>query len=222
MVTIFGRVHGSRVTSVLVVMLTWSSVALCGEIHDAVKNNDSAKIRELIKKSPDLVSSKDEDGFTPLHLAAVNGYRDLVEFLLTNKADVNSRDNAGSTPLHQAAAGEGDHSDLVELLLAQRADIDAADKHGLTPLHYAALADNQNTIRSLLTHGANPNIKDHKYGNTPLIIAVAKGNKKVAELLLAHGADVNLADSDGTPLAWATRTGHADIADLLRKHGGHE
>jgi Ankyrin repeat len=33
------------------------------------------------------IFSKDEDGFTPLHLAAANGYKDMAEFLLANKAD---------------------------------------------------------------------------------------------------------------------------------------
>src|SRR6185503_395937 len=122
-------------------MLTWSSLALCGEIHEAVKDNDIAKVRELIKNNPDLVASKDEDGFTPLHLAAANGYKGMVEFLLTTKAEVNSKDNAGSTPLHQATAAEGQHGDLVEVLLAHKADVNAADKHGLTPLHYATLAN---------------------------------------------------------------------------------
>src|ERR1700686_2645453 len=118
MVTVFERVRGSPVSLALVLMVTCSSVALCGEIHEAVKNNDSAKVSGLIKNNPDLVFSKDEDGFTPLHLAAANGYKGMVEFLLTNKAEVNSKDNAGSTPLHQAAAAEGQHSDLVEVLLA--------------------------------------------------------------------------------------------------------
>jgi ankyrin repeat protein len=221
-VTVFERARGSRVSLAFVLILTWSSVALCGEIHEAVTKNDGTKVRELIQNNPDLVFSKDEDGFTPLHLAAANGYKGLVEFLLTTKAEVNSKDNAGSTPLHQAAAAEGEHGALVELLLAHNADVDAADKHGLTPLHYATLANNQDVVKSLLTHGANANIRDNKNGNTPLIIAVAKGYKRVAQLLLEHGADVNLADNEGTPLAWATRTGHADVADLLRQHGGHE
>jgi uncharacterized protein len=215
-----GRAFGSRILVLLVLVLTWSGTALCGEIHAAVTKNDSAKVRDLIKNDPDLVFSRDEDGFTPLHLAAANGYKGIVEFLLTTKAEVNSKDNTGSTPLHQAAAGK--HSDIVEMLLAQKADVDAADQHGLTPLHYATLANDQDVVKLLLTHGANANVKDNKHGNTPLIIAVAKGNKKAVELLLAHGADVNLADNDGTPLTWAMRTGHADVAGLLRQHGGHE
>jgi uncharacterized protein len=216
----FGRACGYRVLVLLMVVLTWSSIALCGEIHEAITKNDSAKVKELLKNDPNLVFSKDEDGFTPLHLAAANGHTGIVEFLLTTRAEVNSKDNAGSTPLHQAAAGQ--HNDIVELLLAQKADVDATDKHGLTPLHYAALSNNQDVVRSLLIHDANANIKDNEHGSTPLIIAVAKGNKKITELLLAHGADVNLADDYGTPLTWAIRMSHADVWDLLRQHGGHE
>ena len=64
-----GRVHSFDVLLVLAFMLMWSNVAVCGEIHKAIKDNDNAKVRELIKNNPDLVFSKDEDGFTPLHLA---------------------------------------------------------------------------------------------------------------------------------------------------------
>jgi ankyrin repeat protein len=222
MATVFGRSRGCRATIVLALMLIWSSLALCGVIHEAVKNNDMAKVRELIRNDPDLVFSRDEDGFTPLHLAAANGQKDMVEFLLTSKAEFDAKDNAGSTALHQAAAAEGEHTDIVELLLARKADVNAADRNGLTPLHYATLANNQGVVKSLLNHGANANAKDNKVGDTPLILAAAEGYREVAELLLAHGADVNLADNKGTPLAWAEHTNHADIAKLLRLRGAHE
>jgi ankyrin repeat protein len=195
---------------------------MCEVIHEAVKNNNLPEVRRLIENDPNLVFSKDENGFTPLHLAAANGYRGMVDFLLTTKADVNARDDSGSTPLHQAAAAEGEHSDTVEVLLAHKANVDAADQQGLTPLHYALLADNPDVALTLLRHGANPNVKDNKVGHTPLILAASKGYKQVTELLLAHGADVNAADNRGTPLAWAIRTDHANVADLLRQHGGHE
>jgi ankyrin repeat protein len=196
--------------------------AMCQQIHEAVKDNNLPEIRLLIKNNPNLVLSKDEDGFTPLHLAAANGYKSMVEFLLSIKADVNAKDNAGSTPLHQAAAADGEHSDIVELLLARKADVNAADKQGLTPLHYALLADNPDVAIALLKHGANPNVKDNTAGHTPLILAAAKGYKQVTELLLMHGADVNASDDRGTPLAWAIRTDHANIANLLRQQGGHD
>ena len=189
---------------------------MCQQIHKAVKDNNLPEVRQLLKNDPSLVSSRDENGFTPLHLAAANGYKSMVEFLLTTKADVNAKDNAGSTPLHQAAAADGEHSDIVELLIAHKADVNAADKQGLTPLHYALLADNPAVAMALLNHGANPNVKDNKAGHTPLILAAAKGYKQVTELLLTHGADVNAADDRGTPLAWAIRTDQLTSPNFVR------
>ena len=37
---------------------------------------------------------------TPLHLAAIRGYPDMVEFFLDHGADVNAVDCDGDTPLH--------------------------------------------------------------------------------------------------------------------------
>ncbi len=145
---------------ILALTLTWSSTAMCEVIHEAVKNNNLPEVTRLIENDPNLVFSKDENGFTPLHLAAANGYRGMVDFLLTTKADVNARDDSGSTPLHQAAAAEGEHSDIVEVLLGHKANVDAADQQGLTPLHYALLADNPDVAMTLLRHRANPDAFD--------------------------------------------------------------
>jgi ankyrin repeat protein len=54
------------------------------------------------------------DGDAPLHYAAGNGHRDVVEFLLANQADVNALDKQGFTPLHYAVARG--HKDVAALL----------------------------------------------------------------------------------------------------------
>ena len=218
----FNQILSFRTSLVLALVLMCGRNAMCGEIHGAVKKNDVAKVTEMVRINPGLVSSRDEDGFTPLALAAANGYEGMVKFLLTTKADVNSRDNTGSTPLHQAAMIGSQHSDIVEMLLIHGADVNAPDRNGLTPLHYASLVDNVKAVKILLTHAANANARDTKVGDTPLILAAGKGYKDVVGLLLENGADVNLADNKGTPLAWAINTQHPGIADLIRQHGGHE
>lgn len=218
-----GKILNVHPLLILAFMLMWSGFAMCGEIHEAVKKNDTAKVKELIQANPGLVFSKDDEGgFTPMHLAAANGNREMVRFLLTAKADVNAKDNAGSTPMHQVAMAKGPHSDLIEMLLMHRAEVNARDKHGLTPLHYATMADNPTAVKTLLDHAANVNSRDNNFGNTPLIIAAVQGHEDVARLLLENGANVNLTDGQGTPLVWAIRAGHPDIADLIRKHGGHQ
>lgn len=50
----------------------------------------------------DLVESRDEDGFTPLHLAVIAGNMSLVTFLLANNADVMAVDSEKHTVVHWA------------------------------------------------------------------------------------------------------------------------
>jgi ankyrin repeat protein len=60
--------------------LTWSSLAFCGDIliynsiHDAAFDGDLEKVIALLNYHPELVSSKDKNGQTPLHLAVISGY----------------------------------------------------------------------------------------------------------------------------------------------------
>jgi len=60
------------------------------------------------------VNATNSHGQTPLHLAAILGYKDLANLLLANKADINANGYHGRTPLLCAAIGG--HKDVVELL----------------------------------------------------------------------------------------------------------
>jgi ankyrin repeat protein len=207
--------------AVTLVVLALIGIAGCSKkevIHDAARDGDLATVKTLLTAHPDLVNSQDTNGMTPLHFAAHNGSNDMVEFLLTSKADVNARDKYGTTPLEEAA--QWGHKDVAELLLDNKADVNARDNFGWTPLHRAALRGRKDVAELLLDKGADVNAKASD-GATPLrYAAMLKRNRAIkgdiAELLLAHGADVNARDTNGlSPLIIAVHFGNKDMVELL-------
>src|ERR1700730_120652 len=94
-----GRICDSPILRLTAVTLGLISLAFGGEIHDAAALGDLGKVKALLRDDLALVFNRDNTGSTPLHLAAFKGHRDVAEWLLANKADVNARMNAGATPL---------------------------------------------------------------------------------------------------------------------------
>lgn len=91
------------------------------KINDAAVNGNFSKTKALLKANPDLVFSKDEYGYTPLHRAAFMGQKHVAQLLLAGGATVNAKDNFGDTPLDEAASMG--HKDVAELLLADGGEL---------------------------------------------------------------------------------------------------
>jgi TonB family protein len=200
---------------VTLIALACSIQGFCGEIHNAARRGDLQKVKSLLTENPELISSK-WYGSMPLHEAAANGHKDVVELLLAKGADVNAKDrNASATPLFWGVWSG--NKDVVVLLLANNANANAKNENGWTPLHKAAQCGRKDMAELLLVKGADVNTKDNK-GETPLHQAAAHSSKEVAELLLAKGADVNARNINGeTPLHVAMRGEYKkmDVAKLL-------
>jgi hypothetical protein len=122
-------------------------------IHDAAETGDLAKVKTLLKDDPELVFSKNGDGMTPLHMAAREGHKDLVELLLANKADVHTKNAEGETPLFLAT--KFGYKVVVELILANSADVNAKDKYGRTPLRLAVAYNHKDIDELLRQHGGH-------------------------------------------------------------------
>ena len=122
--------------AIMLASLAANTHAFCGEIHDAAQKGDVERVKALLNENLELVSSKDQKDWTPLHYAVGFGHSDVAKLLLAHKADVNAKEKNGGIPL-MFAAGNGQR-EMAEFLLAHGADVHGKDVGGNTPLHAAA------------------------------------------------------------------------------------
>jgi len=180
--------------TIVVLLLRAPRCARTIDAIDAICRGDAVEAHALLQ-SPVELNSRDMNGDTLLHYAAIFGSADIAELLIQKGAFVDSRTAWGKTPLWCAAhAGQ---KDVAQVLIARGADVNAMDIEGRSALHAAMLAP-------LLGRSGPP----------------ADQRREVVALLIASGARLNVQDEDGkTPLDIAEENNNKEMAALLRKHG---
>ena len=90
-------------------LITIAAVVLVGcggqSIHQDVIEENVALVRRELSKGVD-VNQKNDEGRTPLHLAAGIANKKIADLLIEKGANINSRDKRGLTPLDYAVEGE--------------------------------------------------------------------------------------------------------------------
>lgn len=170
----------------------------------------------ILKRNPAM---RFEEGKTPLHIAAANGYSGFVSYLLGRKIPVNVKDSSSSTPLHEAV--RNGQVECTQMLLSFGADPNQKDSSGNTPLHLVMpLASRSQIFALLLAAKSNPNQKD-SYGETPLHIAARLGmSEEIIRALITAGADTNERNKKGiTPLSLAIERSQIIQANLFVQLG---
>lgn len=191
------------VGSAITITLAIGSVVYAGDLHNAARGGDIAKIEMLLNDGGDINESDRVVG-TPLHYAAARGAIEVAQFVVDKGADLDVRNKSGSkaTPIHLGAANG--HAELVSMLLKSGASIDSLDSKGKTALHDAAVAGQLETANVLIENGADVNIVDID-GNTSLHHAARFSHLDIVKLLVENGSDVNALNQRGhTPLVNAS------------------
>lgn len=122
------------------------------DIFDAAIKGDLNAVKAFLEKNRELLESKNKDGMTLLFFAARGNRRKVVEYLLSQGADVNDPCDSGKTALHDVAFwGE---PEMAQLLILNGANVSVRDKQGLTPLMWAMSNRNQDVADVLRQNGA--------------------------------------------------------------------
>ena len=187
-------------------------------LHWAASDADATTVALLLAHGASPLA-RDDDGRTPLHLAAaVPGRVTVINELLSHGADVNAPDDFHQTPLHLAAALKS--PDVAQLLIRNGATVAVRDDFGRTPLHDASRVGSEQVAAVLLRSGAGPAIAD-AYGRTPLHLAARDGHEQIARLLIQYGADALAGGGNGstnrTPIDEARQAGHKQLAINMRQ-----
>ncbi|KAM6986089.1 uncharacterized protein ankrd50l [Aplochiton taeniatus] len=195
-----------------------SVAALCVPTAAGVKGY--GEVVSLLLERGANPAHRDQDGMTPLLLAAYEGHEEVVELLLEAGADVDETAGphasaAAATPL-LAAAAMG-HSGTVGRVLFWGAAVDAIDGEGRTALSLAAARGSVEVVRALLDRGLDENHKDD-LGWTPLHAAACEGHRGVCAALTERGSTARAGEMDmegRTPLILAAQEGHCSAVRLL-------
>ena len=157
-------------------------------LNQAATFNKIELTKWLVQHGGADVNAQTSSGRTPLVIASMFGYTEMLRTLIELGADVNFETSDRTTPLI-AAAKEGRESSVL-VLLQYDANIDKQNVDGTTALMVAAERKQLHVLRLLLQHNANPDLLD-KDGKDVLVIS---------KLVRAHESSRMLADYLGIAL----------------------
>ncbi|XP_039018679.1 potassium channel AKT1-like isoform X1 [Hibiscus syriacus] len=176
----------------------------------AALRGDDYLLHQLLKEGHDANES-DNNGRTPLHIAASKGSENCVLLLLDYRADPNCKDSEGSVPLWEAIVGG--HDQLAHLLKENGANINAGDVDQFACT--AAEQNNLNLLKEIISYGGDVTLP-RSNGYTALHVAVCEGNVEIVKFLLEQGADIDKPDFQGwTPRDLAEQQGHEEIQTIF-------
>ncbi|XP_050391355.2 uncharacterized protein LOC126810372 [Patella vulgata] len=144
-------------------------------------------VKLLVEAGADL-NLEDNDGKTPVQLAAVYGMVTTVLYLAQKGAHLGK-----NTLLHylaQSKRASDSYDECLQLLIKEGMNINKPNSQNITPLYQAVQYNNVDMVKSLL------NIKSTRHscdrcGDKPLALAAKNNNIQLVTLLASKDGDIN-------------------------------
>ncbi len=210
------------------------------DVFKAIDVADVDQLKSIFDSTPELASSKSNDGLSAVLFSLYIEQSDITDLLLSYGPELDLFDLAALGNIEQISvllaahpkaiheySGDGfsaihiasyfGQQDVAEILLENDADINKIAMNGsdLTALHSAVSRGHIDVVRVLLEF--DPEVDARMMGGfTPLMMASALGFSEMVELLIERGADKELVADDGrTASAFASAAGHDQLSELL-------
>ncbi|OHT08517.1 hypothetical protein TRFO_22939 [Tritrichomonas foetus] len=183
-------------------------------IHYAAQMGNVNILSYILSKCQGIdINLKDNEGNSPLLIAASNNHSKIVSALLKrNNCNPNLADNNGWTPLH-IAAGNRNQEIVKTLIFNSKTNANAKTfENKETPLIIAAEANDEKIVGIILR---KPNVDVNaktKNNETALTLAIRNRNKAIIELIIKCGR----ADIAGINISQLTKD--VGIQSLFKKH----
>ncbi|KAH8177980.1 ankyrin repeats (3 copies) domain-containing protein [Sarocladium implicatum] len=209
-------------------LMDWGAVPKTADLVAAVRRGNIVVVQLLIDRGTDI-HAVDDEGWTPLHHAAVCSTvraPEVVRILIQAGAAINARgmpvegqdtESMGNSVLHVASTYGV--SETIRLLLAVGAEPNSRGIRDKTPLHLCARSNEIAGARLLLDYGADLSNRDID-GTTAISEAVDARWPDMVRFLLGQGAEAVMSGKDFfNTIRWAAEDEHIDIAAFLRISG---
>ncbi|XP_063599195.1 serine/threonine-protein phosphatase 6 regulatory ankyrin repeat subunit A-like isoform X2 [Penaeus indicus] len=191
------------------------------EMHRAAEAGDEVRLRRLVDERQEDINKQDENGLTPLHLAAKKTRPQCCQILLdVSHKEINVKDRSGNTPLALCISNKPESFATARLLVSEGANVNFSNKAKLAALHTAAERGNLEVVRLLLQQkdiALNPEDSER---HTPLHLASKAGHWKICQALVLAGANVAACNVRGqTALHIAAKMGFSECCKHLLSAG---
>ena len=189
------------------------------DIFTYARQANIERIRALIESGRASATDRDDDGITPLHMAAITGRAPVCAYLIEKGADVNALGGSlPATPL-QWAARKG-LVETMDLLIQHGANPRLVDSRDFSCIHSVTHSSDYSALLYILCEPGIAADEKDKMGLTPLHWAAQQGDKVSVEVLLKFGANPNVVDRNGlTALHWAASGGNMSCISQLLEAG---